>query len=506
MTQPRVRSMLHSVPVACVRARIAAAVAAALVAMPVAAATLAEAIDQGIRQKHWAEVERASLRWALEIESNVSTVQAAAAAGMADEAIAAARLARPWERPRLLVAAARGSELPAPRKREIILAAFEAARADAVRPELRASALADVAIAFAALGQEADARRTFDAALASARQAASDGAYGLLVGGLALPGGAGEWPIWMLDGVAGQASGVPAGDKVRVHEALAIGYFRLLQPVKARAQLELALAHAQELSERRRRRIAVQSLVTLALHHDEIDFARRHGELGELGAEMAAFLARRNEPAKAIAEVAKLADGNLYVSPRATAAGMIIRGAIDRQSIDEAVSYCAALCPLIGQGEIRVRTRIGELQAKARQLERARGNFSRARALLLFDPFIGASEVQATLDLALAAEAAGMHAVAKETALAAVRQTLYVSLARRKAERPLSEARASQVLSVLGDRAMATEMLVRAWSGTRELPVDHLGGKPAKAETLLAMAKAARALEPGRRPPVRAAR
>jgi hypothetical protein len=122
--------------------------------------------------------------------------------------------------------------------------------------------------------------------------------------------------------------------------------------------------------------------LAVALHNDEIDIARRHGDLGELGAELAAFFARRNEPAKAMAEVAKLGDGSLYVSPKATAAGMIIRGAIDRQSIDEAVSYCAALCPFIGQGEIRVRTRIGELQAKAGQLESARSNFSRAQVIV----------------------------------------------------------------------------------------------------------------------------
>jgi hypothetical protein len=146
MIQAHVRSMTRRRPVAWVCSRIVVAVSAVLVAMPVAATTLVDAIDQGVRQKNWAQVERASLRWALEIKSNVSTVRATAAAGMADEAIAAARLARPWEHPSLLVAAARGSDLPAPRKREIIQAAFDAAQADAIRPELRAAALAEVAI------------------------------------------------------------------------------------------------------------------------------------------------------------------------------------------------------------------------------------------------------------------------------------------------------------------------------------------------------------------------
>jgi hypothetical protein len=486
--------------------RIVFAVVAALVAMPAAAATHADAIDQGIKQMNWAQVERASLRWALEIDPGVSTVQAMAAAGMTDEAMAAARLARPWERPRLMLAAAHGSDLPVPRKRDIVKAAFEAAQDESIRPVARPAALADVAMAFAALGEEAEARRMFDAALASAKQSSRDGAYGALVGGLVLGGNAMQWPMWMLDGIAGQAGAVPASDRVQVHKALAIGYFRHRQPAKARAHLELALAAAQDISERRAKRIAVQLLVGFALDNDEIDIARRQGELGQHGAELAAFFARRNEPAKAVAEVAKLGDGNLYASPRAAAAGAIIWGAIDRQSIDEAVSYCAALCQFMGQGEVRVRTRIGELQAKARQPERARSSFLRAKELLLFGPYIGASEVQATLELALAAEAAGLHAFAKESALDAVRQTLYVSLARRKAERPLAEARASQVLAVLGDRPMATDMLVRAWSGVKEVPVDHLGGKPAKAEALLAMAKAARALKPSHGPANRPAR
>jgi hypothetical protein len=486
--------------------RVVSTVAAVLAALPAAASTLVHAIDQGIKQKNWTQVERASLRWALEIDPGVSTVQAMAAAGMTDEAMAAARLARPWERPHLMLAAARGSDLPAPRKRDIVKAAFEAAQPDSIRPELKAALLADVALAFAALGEEAEARRAFDTALASAKQASPDGAYGLLVVGLSLPGAAMPWPIWMLDGVAGQASGVPANDKVQVHEALAVGYFRHRQPVKARVHLELAFAAAQDKSERRARRVAVQSLVGVALDNDEIDIARRHGELGELGAEMAAFFARRNEPTKALAEVAKLGDGNLYVSPKAAAAGAVIRGAIDRQSIHEAASYCAALCQFLGLEEVRVRTRVGELQAKARQIENARSSFLRAKELLLFGPYIGAREVQATLELALAAEAAGLHAFAKESALDAVRQTWYVSLARRKAERPLAEARASQVLAVLGDRPMATDLLVRAWSGAREVPVDHLGGKPAKAEALLAMAKAARALRSSRGPATRPAR
>ena len=486
--------------------RIVFTVAAALAAMPAAASTLVDAIDQAIKQKNWTQVERASLRWALEIDPDVSTVQAMAAGGMTDEAMAAARLARPWNRPSLMLAAARGSDLPAPRKRDIVKAALEAAQADAMRPVWRPSKLADVALAFAALGDEAEAHRTFDAALASAKQSAADGAYGALVRGLVLPRLAKPWTTWMLDGVAGQAGAVPARDKVEVHEALAIGYFQHHQPAKARVHLELALAAAQDISERRARRIAVQLLVGFALDNDEIDIARRYGEPGQHGAEMAAFLARRNQPAKAVAEVAKLGDGNLYVSPRNAAAGVIVWGAIDRQSMDEADSYCAALCQFIGQGEVRVRTRIGELQAKARQPESARSSFLRAKELLLFNPYIGASEVQATLELALAAEAAGLHAFAKESALDAVRQTLYVSLARRKAERPLAEARASQVLAVLGDRPMATDMLVRAWSGAKELPVDHLGGKPAKAEALLAMAKAARALRPSRGPATRPAR
>ena len=160
----------------------------------------------------------------------------------------------------------------------------------------------------------------------------------------------------------------------------------------------------------------------------------------------------------------------------------------------------------MGQEEIRIRTRIGQLQAKAGQLDSARSSFSRARELLLFEPFIGDREVQATLALARATEAAGMHALAKEIALAAVRQTLYVSLARRKAKRPLAEALASELLSGLGDRDLATDLLVRAWSSTMELPVDHVGGRPAKAEALLAVAKAARALTPSRPPAVPATR
>lgn len=502
----QVRPMFRTKVLAFPRVRIVVTVAAALLAMPAAASTLVDAIDQGIKRKNWTQVERGSLRWALEIDPGVSTVQAMAAAGMTDEAMAAAHAARPWDRPRLLMATVRGSDLPAPRRRDIVKAAFEAAQAESIRPEMRAKELADVAMAFANLGDEADARRTFDAALASAKRGAADGAYGVLVGGLVLPGGAMQWPIWMLDGVAGQTSEVPASDKVQVHKALAIGYFRHRQPMKARAHLETALAAARDMSERRARRIAIQSLVSIALDHDDIDVARRHGDLRELGAEMAAFFARRNEPAKALAEVAKLGDGNLYVSPKAAAAGAVIRSAIDRQSIGEAVSYCVALCEFMGQEEVRVRIRIGELQAKARQIEHARSSFLRAKALLLFEPYIGAREVQATLELALAAESAGLHALAKESALAAVRQTLYVSLARRKAERPLAEARASQVLSALGDRQMATDMLVRAWSGARDLPVDHLGGKPAKAEALLAMAQAARAVKPSHGPANRPAR
>lgn len=492
-----VRPLTRRRPMARVCSRIVVAVVAVLVVVPAAATTLVDAIDQGIRQKNWTQVERASLRWALDIGPSAAAVQAAATAGMVDEALAAARLAQPWQRPRLLMAAATASDLPALRKREIIKAAFDAARADAIRPELRAAELADVAMAFFELGEEADARRSFDAALAHAKLSSPEGGYGLLVGALLLPGGGVKWPIWMLDAVAAQASGAPARDKVQVHQALATGYFRLGEGGKARAHLELGFGSARELGEPRARRLAIQALARVALAHDDIDIARRHGEWGELGAELAAFHARRNEPAKALAEVAKLGTGNMYASPRAAAALVVIRGAIDRQSVAAAVSYCNALCPFIGQEEIRIRTRIGQLQARSAQPDSARSSFLRAKELFLFEPFVGAREVQATLDLALATKAAGMHALAKETALAAVRQTLYVSLARRRAERPLAEARASEVLSELGDRDMATDLLVRAWSSTQALPAGPLRDEPTKVEALLGIARAARALKPG---------
>ncbi|AKJ27045.1 hypothetical protein [Caldimonas brevitalea] len=473
---------------------ILAAVALAVVALPGAALTPVAAIDEAFRQKNWAEIERRSLRWAQEINPDVLEVQAMAAAGMTDEAIAAARKSQPWQHPRLLLAAADGSDLPTPRKLEIVKAAFAAAQADAIPSRSRVEGLAQVAIVFARLSADDSAHQAFEAAMANAKLNSRDGAYGILADGLVPVTGTTDAPMWMLDGVASQVGDLPASDEVRVHRALALGYFRVHQTKKANAQLAIALSGAQKLSERREKRVAVQSLARLALDNDELDFARRHGDLDELGVELAVYYARRNEQVKALAEIAKLGSGNLYVSPKQAAALTIINDAIERRATHTAMTYCAMLCQSLGTYEIKVRTRIGQLQAQEGQRDSAKANFLRAKELLPLDPQIAARDVLATLDLALAAEASGLHALAKEAVEAAVEQTMYVSLARRKAERPLSEARSSYALAELGDRAKATEMLLRAWSGTRDLADDYLGGKREKAETLLAIARAARVL------------
>ncbi|RYE78661.1 MAG: hypothetical protein EOO80_08085 [Oxalobacteraceae bacterium] len=481
--------------------RIVLGVVATLVALPGAAeSSLIARIDEAFRLKDWTEVERGSLRWAQEIDPEVPTVRAMAAAGLNDEAIAAARLARPWQRARLLVAAASGSDLNAARKLEVLETAVEAAQTDALPVVSKASNLANIALAYGRLGEEAKAHRTFDAAIANAEQHSTHGAYGVLTDELLLTTRVQDVPLWMLDGIA-RHKRLPTSENVRVHRSLAAGYFRLRQPAKAVAQLEIALSGALDLRELRNRNIAVQSLAKLALDNDAIDFARRHGELDELGVEMSAFHARMNEQGKALAAIARLGSGNLYVAPRAAAALRIINDVVDRHLIDEALHYCALLCKYIGRDEIRIRARIGGMQAQAGQKERAMANFLLAKELLRSGSDMASSDVLTTLELAFAAEASGMHAVAKDVVATAVRQAAYVSLSRRKAERPLSEARTAQALAKLGDVRTATEMLARAWSNTSQLPDDHLGGKRQKAEALLAIAEAARTLKPAARPP-----
>jgi len=480
--------------------RICVAMAAALVAIPCAASTLASDLDEAFSQKDWSAIERASLRWAQAINPEPSIVQRLAAAGMTSEAIAAARMAPPWQRPHLLLAAAFGSDLPTSRKHEIVKAAFEAAQAATMPSALRAASMASVAIAYTQLGNEPEAHQAFEAALANAKLNARDGAFGLLTDVLWSPSDELDLPTWMLDGVASHADELPTNDKVPVHRSLAIAYFRARQAGKASAQLDLALCGAQALSDQRGRRVAVQSLARVALDHDLIEFVRQHGDVDGLGVEMAAFYARRNEQAKALAEVAKLGADSLYVSHKGAAALKIINGAMDRHAIDTAMSYCATLCPSLGLEEIKIRTRIGQQQVQLGQRESAKANFVRAKSLLDVNPYLGARDVLATLELAVAAEASGMHALAEDVVAMAVRQTAYVSRPRRKAERPLSEARASRVLSTLGDRAMATQLLMNAWAGTRDLPDKDLGGRAAKAAALVAIGEAARAMTSGVQP------
>lgn len=478
--------------------RSLAAFVAALGVMPVAASTRAAEVDEAFRHRNWTQIERHSVRWALEIHPDVETVQAVAAAGLTGEALAAARTAPVVQRPSLLLAAASGSDLPVQRRLEIVQAAFRAAQDDAMPSVSKAADLGNTAVAFARLGEDASARLAFDAATASANKSSGTSAYGVLIDALLLAAGAnGAPPIWMLDGVAARADIGPGSDKVRVHRSLARGYFQVRQVAKAMAQLELALASVKDSSAAGDKRVAVQALARMALRYDAVDFARRHGELGELGGELAAYYARRNERAQALAEVARLGPGSLYVSHRSAAAMTIIGEAIDRRSVDAAVAYCTALCQLIGREEIRVRARLGRLQAQAGQHEGARANFLRARELLPLDPSMDARDVQATLDLAVAAQASGMHALAKETVAAAVQQTGYVSLTRRQSERPLVEARTSHALSELNDRTAATEMLLRAWSAVKALSEDAYGERSEKAKALLAIAKAARVLRSG---------
>jgi hypothetical protein len=81
--------------------------------------------------------------------------------------------------------------------------------------------------------------------------------------------------------------------------------------------------------------------------------------------------------------------------------------------------------------------------------------------------------------------------MAKEIAAAAVLQSASVSLQRRKAERPLAEARIAQTLAVLGENTMAVEMLERAWSNTSGLGEGNYTEKAKKAKVLLAIAEAA---------------
>ncbi len=479
--------------------RFTIAVAATLVTLTATASTPIQDIDKALRQKNWAGIEHGSLLLAQAIYPNASEVLEMVNAGMADEAIASTRKAQPWQRVPFLLAAASGNALPMPRKLKIVHAAFEVAQSDEIRTPAKVDGLADVALAYARLGANDEAHQAFNAALSNAKSGMREGAYGSLANTVVLQVGAPDTPLWMLDEIASGTKDLPPGEAVMLHRSLAAGYFNLHQVGKAIGQLELALSSAQALSERREKRVAVQSLARLALDHDEMEFARQSGDLNELAGEMAAFYARKNDRARALNEIAKLGPGNLYTSPRQAAVLRIINDALKQGAIDRAVSYCTELCSVLVLEEIRVRTRIGQRQVEAGQRDGARANLLRAKELVrLGDPYIGDRDVLATLDLARAAKASGMQDLAKETVAAAVRQTGYVSLARRGAERPLSEARTSQVLSEFGNRDQAVEMLVRAWSEAKELAESPLGEQPQKAAALVEIAKAARALKPGR--------
>lgn len=466
----------------------------ALISIPALASAPFEDIDHAIRAADWAEVRRASLLWAQDIYPDASEVLAIAAASMTDEAVASARKAQPWQRAFFLLAAAEGSDFPVSRKLEIVHAAFEAARSDAIRPSVRVEGLVEVALAYLRLGANVQAHQAFKEALSNAKNGLQDHTYGVLVDTLVSPAGTTNAPLWMLDELNASIRDLPPAEDVRSRRALAAGYFSLHQPEKAVGQLELAISVAKRLGGIEMR-VAMHSLASTALDNDSIEFARQHGDMGELGLEMAAFYARRSEPGKALAEISKLGPGTLYVSPRQSAALTIINEAIDRRAVEQAMFYCKALCSSLVLDEIKVRTRIGRLQVQIGQRDSAKANFMRAKELIrLGDPYVGASDVFATLDLARAAEVSGLHSLATEIGLAAVQQAAYVSLSRRRAERPLAEAHVSQLLCELGVRAKATEMLELAWSDTREITDGYLGWEAQKAKALVAISEAARAL------------
>jgi tetratricopeptide (TPR) repeat protein len=286
-------------------------------------------------------------------------------------------------------------------------------------------------------------------------------------------------------------------DKVAFHRALAIGYFRLSQSAKAFAHFEQSRRAAQEMVNSPTKQAVLVSLDRLAIENDEIDLIGSRKDLGELGGELAAFHARRDEKDRVLAVISKLPADNLYVSYRGSASQSIVRAALARGAIDQVAFYCDALAPYLGSYEITARSQLGQLQANAGKLEASKASFMRAKSLIRpNDQYIGANDVAITLDLALMANAAGMTALAREVLLIAAQQTAYVSLDRRKTEVPLSQARTAQVLAKIGDREAAIEMLSRAWSTIQQIPVDYLGGKAANAEALLAIAAGARSLRP----------
>ena len=90
----------------------------------------------------------------------------------------------------------------------------------------------------------------------------------------------------------------------------------------------------------------------------------------------------------------------------------------------------------------------------------------------------------------MAVAESGLRELALEIVAAAARQTTYVSLQRRKAERPLAEARVSQTLFKLDNQKAASEVLERAWSNASGLG-EGSGEKSKKAQALLAIAEAA---------------
>jgi len=464
--------------------------------LPVLASTPPpDEVDVAFRQRNWPKFEQGVLRQAASTHLGGAQVRAMAAAGMQDEAIQVALMALPLLKPTMLLAVVRGLS-PESGKQKIVDLAFEMARSNEIPAGLRAAAVAEVALMYADLGQDELAHQALDVSIERTRVESASSSYVSLVGMLVPALRKEVAPRWMLDAVVAHAAEVRDNDdKAAFHRDLADGYFRSSVRDKAIAQLARSKAAAQRIGERRRRRVVLNSIARLAIDQGELSLVRNDWYMDEHGPELAVYYARRGEREKALDFISRLPPDGLYMSHRHAASQAVIRDALERGAVEQAAFYCESLSKYLNADEISARSGLGALQAKTGQMKESKVSFSRAKSLLWpSDTNASARDVKMTLDLALLAHAAGMTEIARDVVLAAVQQTDYVSLKRRKAESPLAQARTSQVLAKLGDRAMALELLSRAWSSIKEVPDDYLGGKEMKAEALLEIAAAAKSL------------
>lgn len=483
---------------------IRAALAALLLALaPAMAATAADppasssAVDAAVRQGRWEELRRRALEEAVLLDpSSARTIGALAAAGATDAALAAARRSAPALRTTLLLSVAeQATQLPPRRRLDIVGEAGQSASAAGVLAQIGAGNAIAVALAYAHLGDDTEARQAWQRALAMAAATTPPVAASLVrrMAETSIGETTNATPEWLLAGLSREVTLLAAGaDRGFAHLALAQAWRQRGAQAESLAQLEAAMSAGSSETRRADRQLVLKAAARIAVQWDMPEIALRQVDADALAIEFTAYHARHRDRALALKTLERIGSDGLYVSHRSSAMVAAVQETIARGDAGEAAFYIERFGELLPLTRVDLWVRLARLQAEQGARDSTARTLTQALAVIPDTPDPHASnrrDVATLLRLTRSLDELGRAAEARTAFAAAARQADYISL-RRNDERAMSRIALARFCTARGDRRLAAAQLRQAWLefhsplATRPLPaVDH-------ADVLLAFAEA----------------